>query len=204
MVALGGRRQCSPAVVLLALVGLPFLPAPAGAMLAMRGTPATGRAASPRHVMDESALRVPDRLAGTSARAPRWSRRARRRAGDWTSGLGGGRPDGAGGNGLPPDRDEFLRGFRAGTDRFMRLLIAAYEPVVCAVVRRAAPNDADVQDDLVQEVWISVWERRMQFSGEGGQSGTRSVRGFGSWPGQCVGGGAGRGGTRFPWTRSPT
>ncbi len=56
--------------------------------------------------------------------------------------------------------------FRKGTHRYFRELVVRYGPLVLGVAR-AYGRDGDHVDDLFQEVWRRVYERRGSFCGTG-------------------------------------
>ena len=59
-----------------------------------------------------------------------------------------------------------LERFRAGGDRYFDYLLRAYGPLVLTITR-AHGEDIDHAEDLFQEVWKRVLEKRHTFSGAG-------------------------------------
>lgn len=67
--------------------------------------------------------------------------------------------------------------FRQGDEQAFAFLIQRYAGVVRREVNRRARSDAD-REDLVQETWIRVWQKRQQFRGGDPQAASLA---FGQW-----------------------
>ena len=60
------------------------------------------------------------------------------------------------------DEVKWLQGLRVGDDRAFKVLFEKYYASLCAFATNFV-NDPDVAEDIVQEVFIAVWERDAQY-----------------------------------------
>ena len=60
------------------------------------------------------------------------------------------------------DEVKWLQGLRVGDDRAFKVLFEKYYASLCAFATNFV-NDPDVAEDIVQEVFIAVWERDVQY-----------------------------------------
>jgi RNA polymerase sigma factor (sigma-70 family) len=67
-------------------------------------------------------------------------------------------------NALPATLPGFLDALRSGSNRFLGDLVATYDRPLRDFFRRRI-RDRDLEDDLVQAVWILMYQRRAQFRG---------------------------------------